>query len=250
VTARVLLTAFLTLPAAFLTGPFAPAEALGQAANGGEAQAEVPETTEVGGEIPRELLGRWVAFAHVKMPAGQQRHFTRLWEVGRGSEHYELTLHRVSLPKELLRDMEAANASGEAWQTGPDDVRGLSEQWDRLSKSAGDYVKIENKLLAADAYPPEFEQDVITKGSDYAFVFNEVFTGRQSVTRTYSIYAVRERELERLSGSFITTTMANAPFPIPITLKGDFEAYRAGAPPPPPSWFERLLGAFSGCAGR
>jgi hypothetical protein len=90
---------------------------------------------------------------------------------------------------------------------------------------------------------------VITKGSEYALVFNEVFA-RQAVTRTYTVYAVRNREPERLSGTFITSSTAVAPFPIPITLKGSFEAYRVGGEPvAEEGWLQKFLGMFSGCGG-
>ena len=42
------------------------------------------------------------------------------------------------------------------------------------------------------------------------------------------------------------SSIAVAPFPIPITLKGDFQAYRVAAAPAP-SWWQRFLDVFSGC---
>src|SRR5439155_840964 len=49
------------------------------------------------------------------------------------------------------------------------------------------------------------------------------------------------------TGSFVVTSIAAAPLPIPITLKGDFQTHRVGAPPPPPSMLQRMLDFFSGC---
>ena len=40
-------------------------------------------------------------------------------------------------------------------------------------------------------------------------------------------------------------------FPIPITLKGDFEAYRVGGERvATEGWLQKLLGMFSGCGGK
>ena len=218
-----------------------------QEAAPGEAKAEVTQTTEVGGEIPADLLGRWVAFPHVKLPSGLLRHFARLWEISEGDEHYELLLHRANVPQEVSKKLDGASESGEPWEASPEDIKLVSDKWDELTPSSGAAGKIENKLLAAGSYPPEFERDVVTKDSEYALVFNEVFGGgRQSISRTYSIFAIRKREPDRVTGTFITSSMAMAPFPIPITLKGDFEAYRVGKPPAP-SLIQRILRVFSGC---
>jgi hypothetical protein len=261
--AAVVVAACVVALLAFVAGPFrdhlagskAFAQEAGQRAAQQPAQkaapsganTEVKQTTEVGGKIPAEFLGRWVAFAHVKLPSGLLRHFARLWEIREGDEHYELLLQRGNVPQEISRKLDDATAAGEPWEASPEDIKLISERWDQLMTNSGAAGKIENKLLAAGSYPPEFERDVVTKGSEYAIVFNEVFGGgNQSISRTYSIFAVRKREPDRMTGTFITSSMAMAPFPIPITLKGDFEAYRVGKPTPP-SFIQRVLRVFSGC---
>jgi len=244
-----LVLALLVCTAAYSGNPLAGGEAYAQEASPDEATAEVPETTEVGGEIPAEFLGRWVAFPHVRLPSGLVRHFARMWEIRKGQEHYEVFLHHASVPLEVNQKLDEATEAAKEWQPSPEDIQQVAGQWDDLPKTKSGYAKVENKLLAADAYPPEFKRDEVTKGSEYAVVFNEVFSGKQSIGRTYSIYAVRKREPDRVTGTFITTSMAVAPFPIPITLKGDFEAYRVSKPPPA-SLFQRLLDSFSGCGSR
>lgn len=244
--------ALLVCTAGYLGSPLPGSQALAQEASSGaesgEAEQGVEQTTEVGGEIPREFLGRWVAFPHVKLPSGLVRHFARLWEIQEGDEHFELIMHAANVPMEVNKKLDDATAAGEAWEPSPDDIQQVREQWDELIQHRGRQGKIENKLLAADSFPPEFLRDVVTKGSEYALVFNEVFGGGQSISRTYSIFSVRNREPERMTGTFITTSMARAPFPIPITLKGDFEMYRLEGPPPP-SLIDRVFGVFSGCGG-
>jgi hypothetical protein len=214
--------------------------------------APLEQTTEVGGEISPDLAGRWVGFAAVKLPSGLKRHFGRMWEVRKGPEKYELRLIFGGLPEAVEQRMGEASEKGADWEATPEDLSQVAEGWDGASQApAGQtYAKVENKLLAASAYPPEFERDVITKGSEYALVFNEVFA-RQAVTRTYTVYAVRNREPQRMSGTFITSSTAAAPFPIPITLKGDFEAYRVGGEPvEEEGWFQGFLKMFSGCGGQ
>lgn len=214
--------------------------------------APIEQTTEVGGEIPRDLLGRWVGFASVKLPSGLKRHFGRMWEVRKGPAQYELRVVFGDLPDGVDTGMGEASEKGTDWEATPEDLHQVAEGWGDASKvpASPNYAQIENKLLAASAYPPEFERDVITKGSEYALVFNEVFA-RQAVTRSYTVYAIRNREPERLSGTFIMSSTAAAPFPIPITLKGSFEAYRVGGEPVvEEGWLQKFLDVFSGCRGK
>jgi len=76
-------------------------------------------------------------------------------------------------------------------------------------------------------------------------VIKETFSGTQPVKSTISVYGVRERTEQGLAGTFVTSSLAMAPFPIPITLKGDFQAYRIDATPR--AGLGRLLDLFAGC---
>jgi hypothetical protein len=212
------------------------------------------QRSEVSGEIPAEFVGRWVGFASVKLPSGLQRHFGRMWELTKAPEddpdEYHLQIMFGSLPEGVERRMGEASKDGTAWDATPEDLHEIEEQWASLSTTpGGNYAQVEAKLTEAKEYPEDFERDAITKGSQYAFSFNEVFA-QQAVTRTYTIYAIRNREPNRLTGTFITSSTAAAPFPIPITLKGEFAAYRLGGAPAADkkdqSWFQ---GLFSGCGG-
>lgn len=208
----------------------------------------VKETTEVHGRVPDDLLGRWLTVNQVKLPNGMVKPFARLWEVRRGAEHPEMVLRRVQMPDEVHEKMQDAAAAGEAWTPTPEDVHAVAESWDQLKETEAKYTRIENKIYSADAYTPELNQDETTKGSDVALSTKESFTGTQ-VLNTYTVWAVRQRTPEGFTGTFVTNTMAAAPMPIPIVLKGDVQAYRLSGPAPAPvrSLSERLLDLFAGC---
>lgn len=250
------IVAFALVAAWIATGILMPGILRPQAAAQQDAPvpAAVEQRSEVSGEIPAEFVGRWVGFASVKLPSGLQRHFGRMWEVTEAAkdspDEYHLQLMFGSLPEGVERRMGEASKDGTAWEATPEDLHEIEEHWASLSTSPrGNYAGVEAKLIEAKEYPEEFERDAITKGSQYAFSFNETFA-RQAVTRTYTVYAIRNREPDRLTGTFITSSTAAAPFPIPITLKGEFAAYRVGGAPAPrdkeQSWFQ---GLFSGCGG-
>ena len=107
---------------------------------------------------------------------------------------------------------------------------------------------MKNKIVSADAYTPDYKSDEVTKDSRFAIVMTENFTG-SPVIRNFSIYAIRDRTPTVLSGTFVLSTLAAAPFPIPITLKGDFQAYRV-TPAPPRGLLQRLFDLFAGCRRR
>jgi len=207
-----------------------------------KAKAAVEETTEVKGAVPQELVGRWLVVGAIKLPDGESRPSPTQWEIRRGPEHLELFLGRHPFPPAVTDKFNAAGAAGKTWAPEPDDMRQIAEAWETTAPPDELHTKIENRLLGSDAYPAELQSDEATKDSEFAVTVKEIFAG-QTVGRTYSVYGVREHTPSTLSGGFLTSSLAMAPFPIPITLKGDFKAYRIEGPPPR-SWLQRL---FSGC---
>src|SRR5438067_1826431 len=80
-----------------------------------------------------------------------------------------------------------------------------------------DYAKIEHKLYGADAFTGELQADDETKDSKFALLTKETFSGAQPVKSTISVYGFRESGPSGATGSFVVTSIAAAPLPIPIT---------------------------------
>ena len=213
----------------------------------GQQPTEVAETTEVFGQLPGDLAGRWVIVNRIKLPSGDTRSYAHLWEIRRGSQHVDVVLKRAELPAELGSKLDEASKASASWTPGADDLRMLDERWDQLPATNADYAKIEHKLYGADAFTAELQSDDETKGGKFALLTKETFSGAQPVKSTISVYGFRESGPSGTTGTFVITSIAAAPLPIPITLKGDFQTYRVGAPPPPPSMLRRMLDFFSGC---
>lgn len=222
---------------------------LGSAAADTTAPAAVSETTTVKGRVPGDLVGRWLVSHDARLPTEKLRPFTRLLEVRQGAQHLELHIHQVELPDELKNRREQAAAAGEAWRPTPDDLTAVKQHWDALPPIPADFDHIENELYGADAFNADLKHDEETRDSDAAIVTKEVFSGAQAVKSTIAVYGVRERSPEEFAGTFVSTSIVTAPFPLPITLRGAFRAYRLG-PPPARSLIARLLDVFSGCGRR
>jgi len=201
----------------------------------------IKQSTEVLGDVPADLAGRWLVVSTVNLPSGKKRPVAVTWEIRPGDGHLELTLQRSPLPPVIHDAVEAAARAGTSWEPSAVDRRAVVDVWGAPPTTEDDHTAIETKIAAAGAYPAEIADDEMVKASPLAIVLVEDFTGKQHVARTTSIYGIRERTPESFSGPFVTTTLAIAYFAIPITMKGEFRAYRLE---PSRSWLERLL---SGC---
>jgi len=212
------------------------------------APPAVPVTTDVQGNVPQDIVGRWFAVCQVKLLSGAARPITRLFEIRQGSEHLEL-VQGGDVPSAVTQKLNVAANAGQAWTPAPEDLRAVDENWRALRIDPHSYAKVEYRTLGSDAFPPEFAEDETTKGSQFAIALKENFAGAQAVRMTYSVFGVRDRTPTVLSGTAVISTLAVGPFPLPITLKGDFQAFRLGETPAR-SVLQRLSDLFSGCGRR
>ena len=222
---------------------------VGVAAADSPAPATVSETTTAHGTVPADLVGRWLVAHDAHLPNGKLRSFTRLVEVRTGAAHLELHLHQRDLSEDLRKRRDQAAAGGQTWQPTPDDLAAVLQHWDELPAIPGDLDHIENELYGADAFTDDLKHDEETRDSDAAIVTKEFFSGVQAVKSTIGVYGIREQHPAEFSGTFVSTSVVTAPFPLPITLRGDFRAYRLGAPPAR-SLLARVLDVFRGCGRR
>jgi hypothetical protein len=207
------------------------------------APAPVVQKTEVKGNVPADLVGRWLVVGLVKLPEGRVRPVARAWEIRPGPENLELVLSLHPLPASVNQKVAAAGDAGTSWTPDADDLRLVAAGWDGAPTLGADTTGIENRITAAEEYTPEYRADAVTRDTKLAILVQENFTGRSGALRSISVYGVRDETSNTLGGTFVTTTLAAAPIPIPITLNGDFTAYRVGGHATG-SWLDRL---FAGC---
>jgi len=207
------------------------------------ARKPVEQTTEVKGDIPQDIVGRWLFIGQIK-PSGPVP-LPRLVEIRKGASGLEVVWGPSELPKELQEKCVSVGA-GNTWVPTQADLDELARSWDRFEPSIQDHVKIENQLVVAGQYPPEFKSEPSLEEAPFAIVSRETFSGVRRVSTTFTIFGVKERTPDRLTGPMVTISVAMGMFPIPIAVKGDYVAY-AVAPAPEPTLWERLLGLFRGC---
>jgi hypothetical protein len=206
------------------------------------AAEPVPEKTDVYGAPPAELVGRWLVVGVARLPTGKVRPVMRTWDVRRGAEHLELRLGGP-IPKPIADTIAAAVEAGTPWRPDDADLAAIAATW-QPGPPPGDHVSIDHRIAIAGSFPPDLVDDEVVKGADLVLTTVETFTGKERVASTTSVYGVRERDARTLGGTFVSTSIAISFFAIPITLKGEFRAYRVDRPLP---WWKRV---FTGCGRR
>ena len=202
--------------------------------------------TQVEGAIPDDLPGRWLFVADVRLPDGRPKPVARTGEIKRTADGLDFRFPYETLPTAINQKVEAASQKTVEWEPTREDLELLAAEFGKGQTIALDVRAVETKVIAADKFPPEFTADEATKDSKFAISVTETYSGRQGAIKSFTSYGVREYGPQSFGGGFVTTTLAAAPLPVPITLKGDFKAYRLGgaSQPSSSSWLQKL---FSGC---
>ena len=203
-----------------------------------DVSGETIESTTTQGDVPPELVGRWLVVEQNRLPTGIVHPFARLWEIRHGREHLDLVVRRARLPEAIGTKLAAAASAGRPWEPDERDLRELAERWEDLPASATDGRRMEHRLIGPDA--------AVSGGNGLVIVVSEERIAGASPVRTYhAVYTVRDGAPGRLTGAFVNESTAETPAPVTITLKGDFQAYRLPAVPPRPR-LRHLLDAFLG----
>src|SRR5262249_8459255 len=105
----------------------------------------------------------------------------------------------------------------------------------------------ETTITGADAFTEEFKSEETTKNAKFVVQTVTNFTpGPDRPTKDTMVFAVTEPVGDGYRGNCQIVSLANAPFPIPISSGGTVGWTRLPAPPQP-SLLERVLGMFKGC---
>lgn len=209
------------------------------------AAEEVPdETTTVRGTAP-DLTGRWLVLAWLDLPSGFARTNAYVWEVARRDGAPALTVRFVNLPAEMQAALDAANQARTPWYPGPDDVARVAANVATLVPRDAQPQKVETVLYGPDGFDDTLRAEPTTSGA--LWVVQQTETPNPETARTsrqVHIFGAREPLDGGWKGAYTTVVVAVAPFPVPITFKGWFQAYSLDARP---GLLERILDVFRGC---
>jgi hypothetical protein len=240
------LCAALTGRAGAQAAPPAPAAAPPPADAATPAPATTPAaTTTVTGAVP-DLAGRWLLLFDIKIN-DKTRTTVSFLDVTAGKAP-QVVEHFVDLPADLKAALEASNAEGTPWIPTAEAVATIARQWTDLTDGGRGVVDVTNDLWGPDGFDDTIKKEPDLEGSQW--VLRQTYTfapGGQRPARQINVYGAKTSDATGWRGFGIVAQVIVAPFPVPISFKGEFRMVRVGAAADTRGLLARLLDAFKGC---
>jgi hypothetical protein len=214
--------------------------------------APVQETRVTG--TPPDLTGHWLSVAWLEKSDKTLTSFPTFWDITEREGKPVLTHRFVTLPPAQKDALDKSNLAGRAWQPSPEDLAQIRAAWDVLPAEETHVARVTNELIGRDGFDDSLKTEGRTKDASWVMRQRKDFDALGApVIREVAIYSALAPDDGGFSGNFDSATVAAAPFPIPISLKGSFRLYRldgqepTGAAPSPRGFFSRLFDVFAGC---
>ena len=140
-----------------------------------------------------------------------------------GGENVGVYVVDVELP--FQSKLESSRQSNDFFEPSKEEIETLKEGWYKLpSPTKPLYVNGEHRVVAAAQYDPSLKEDENLEGTEFALIStlaaNPLTAGGGT---TIGVYGFKEISANRMSGTFVESTLATAPFPISIEFGGGFE---------------------------
>jgi hypothetical protein len=128
----------------------------------------------------------------------------------------------------FLTELEKTRQSNELFVPDGAAVEKVTAEWWTLpDRSQGGFVNGEHRVIAEHNYDTPLRQDENLTGTTFAII--STLQGnplKGSAGKTIAVYGFREVTPKTLKGTFVETTLAQAPFPISIEFSGSFTMTR------------------------
>jgi len=119
--------------------------------------------------------------------------------------------------------MEKARQDREFYTPTEAEIEGLREEWYKLPPpERAIFVGGEHRVVAVEEYDLALRKDDSLRGSLFAIISTMKGNPTTGGGTTISIYGVRSVASDSISGSYIQSSLASAPFPISIDFLGGF----------------------------
>jgi hypothetical protein len=120
--------------------------------------------------------------------------------------------------------LEKARQNREFYTPSEAEIEYLREEWYRLAPPERPiFVGGEHRIVAAEEYDLALRKDDSLRGSLFAIVSTLKGNPATGGGSTIAIYGVRSVGSDSLSGSYVQSSLASAPFPISIDFVGGFQ---------------------------
>lgn len=139
-----------------------------------------------------------------------------------GAEDIKLSVSDVKLP--FATALDAARRANRLYSPKAEDIQALKDGWYKLpSPEKPTYMGGEHRIVAASNYDAALRKDDTLEGTQFAVVMQMSANPLAGATgKTIGIYGASEVTGSAISGSYVESTLASAPFPISIEFGGTF----------------------------
>jgi hypothetical protein len=241
---------FLVLCGALLFPSFAPAQAPAPTSTTVPEEKGPPKQEPIsGGTLPDDLLGRWLVVNWIAIKDDDHAETAAtLWECTREDAQIVFREAFIELPPDISKDLNETNAGDNAWRPKPEALAEIGRMWDKLPARDPQLATQRNEIYGRDGFDRDFKVD--SQMENAIFAVRQLGIFRRSAApsvKIINVYAATEARDGGYAGASTIATIAAAPFPIPISIKGKFQMYRVSGPveAPKKSFWGSL---FSGCA--
>ena len=147
---------------------------------------------------------------------------------GLAAETVQFQLSDAALP--FAKEVDKTRETHQLFTPDAKTISALSTDWWKLPTPAkAPWVNAEHRVVAEHDYDTALREDDNLAGTVFAVV--STLQGNPLVGsggKTISIYGAKEVEPKKITGSYIETTLAQAPFPISIEFSGSFTMTKLG----------------------
>lgn len=143
-----------------------------------------------------------------------------------GEEKVDLRILDVALP--FAKQLEGTRTTNTFFEPTTADLEAVGKDWAGLPPSSPVlFVNGKHRFVASASYDEALAGDKNLKGTRYAIVMDlEANPIRGAGGKVVDIYGLETVDAKTIEGSYVTATIASAPFPINVEFKGRFRMTR------------------------
>ncbi|HYB98531.1 MAG TPA: PDZ domain-containing protein [Candidatus Limnocylindrales bacterium] len=139
-----------------------------------------------------------------------------------GSEKLDIEVLEVTLP--FQDQVEKTRQTHELWQPTAADLEGLKKNWFELpARSPAVFTKGTHRVVAAANFDDALSSDRGLAKAKFAIVMDFEGNPMRGGGKSIDIYGFEAVGKDAMDGTYVTATIASAPFPINIEFKGRFQ---------------------------
>ncbi|HYC54276.1 MAG TPA: hypothetical protein VEL28_04985 [Candidatus Binatia bacterium] len=141
-----------------------------------------------------------------------------------GTEKINIDVLEAALP--FAEAVEETRQTHQFWQPTAADIASLEKWYELPDRSPVVFTKGTHRIVAASNFDDALSADKGLHQSKFAIVMDLEGNPMRGGGKSIDVYGFEILEKDRLAGSYVTATIATAPFPINIEFKGRFEMKR------------------------